>query len=70
MTVGAVKWFDPALGYGYITPADGSPDIFVHFTALDRSGIKDLSQGQSVRAEPSHDGGVARATNLSVAAAA
>ena len=70
MTVGIVKWFDPALGYGYICPSDGSPDVFVHFTALDMAGLETLGTGQLVSYLPSREGRVLRATQLRIAAAA
>ena len=46
---GVVKWYDPARGFGFILPNDGSKDIFVHVTALRRSGIEGLEPGQPVR---------------------
>lgn len=46
---GVVKWYDPARGFGFILPNDGSKDIFVHVTALRRSGIEMLEPGQAVR---------------------
>ncbi|MGH6968152.1 MAG: cold-shock protein [Stellaceae bacterium] len=46
---GVVKWYDPARGFGFILPNDGSKDIFVHITALRRSGIDGLDPGQPVR---------------------
>jgi CspA family cold shock protein len=46
---GVVKWYDPARGFGFILPNDGSKDIFVHITALRRSGIDALEPGQPVR---------------------
>jgi len=46
---GVVKWYDPARGFGFILPNDGSKDVFVHVTALRRAGIDELQPGQSVR---------------------
>jgi cold shock protein len=46
---GVVKWYDPARGFGFILPNDGGKDIFVHVTALRRSGIEMLEPGQPVR---------------------
>ena len=46
---GVVKWYDPARGFGFVLPNDGSKDIFVHITALRRSGIDGLEPGQPVR---------------------
>ena len=70
MAFGVVKWFDSALGYGYISPVDGSPEVFVHFTALDSAGLKKLGPGERICFDISKDGGVTRATNLSHAASA
>ncbi len=64
MAAGTVKWFDANLGYGFIAPRDGSPDIFVHFTALDMAGLSGLTAGTMLTFEPSRDGGVMRAVNL------
>jgi CspA family cold shock protein len=48
---GAVKWFEPGKGYGFIAPTAGGKDIFVHITALRRSGVDALEPGQRVRVE-------------------
>ena len=48
MATGTVKWFDEAKGYGFITPSDGSKDVFVHYSAISESGFKTLTEGQSV----------------------
>lgn len=48
---GAVKWFEPDRGYGFIAPDGGGKDIFVHVTALRRSGVDALAPGQRVRVE-------------------
>jgi len=48
---GAVKWFEPEKGYGFISPDGGGKDVFIHITALRRSGIEALDPGQRVRAE-------------------
>ncbi|ASV33251.1 cold shock domain-containing protein [Candidatus Hamiltonella defensa] len=45
---GSVKWFNESKGFGFITPADGSKDVFVHFSAIDSSGFKTLGEGQMV----------------------
>jgi len=58
MTVGTVKWFNPAKGYGFIEPSDGSKDVFVHISALERAGLTTLNEGQKVEYEvvPGQDG--------------
>jgi CspA family cold shock protein len=48
MATGTVKWFNESKGFGFITPADGSADVFVHFSAIASSGFKTLAEGQQV----------------------
>ena len=48
MKTGSVKWFNPSKGYGFITPDGGGKDIFAHISALETSGIKNLSENQKV----------------------
>jgi CspA family cold shock protein len=48
---GAVKWFEPEKGYGFISPDGGGKDVFIHITALRRSGLEALDPGQRVRVE-------------------
>ncbi len=51
MTIGTVKFFNMAKGYGFIAPEDGSKDSFVHISALERAGISSLGEGQKVEYE-------------------
>ncbi len=51
MSVGTVKWFNPSKGYGFVEPADGSKDVFIHISALERAGIGSLSEGQKIEYE-------------------
>ncbi|QXB91329.1 transcription antiterminator/RNA stability regulator CspE [Providencia rettgeri] len=45
---GQVKWFNESKGFGFITPADGSKNVFVHFSAIQGAGFKTLAEGQQV----------------------
>jgi cold shock protein len=51
MTTGTVKWFNDSKGFGFITPDDGSEDLFAHFSAIGMSGFKTLKEGQKVTFE-------------------
>ncbi len=48
MATGIVKWFNESKGFGFVTPDDGSKDLFVHFSAITGSGFKTLADGQRV----------------------
>ncbi|KRA32364.1 cold-shock protein [Nocardioides sp. CPCC 206347] len=48
MAQGTVKWFNSEKGFGFIAPADGSPDVFVHFSAIQGDGYKSLEENQQV----------------------
>jgi cold shock protein len=51
VNTGTVKWFNDAKGFGFITPSDGSKDVFVHHSAVQGSGFKSLTEGQQVTFE-------------------
>ena len=51
MATGTVKWFNPTKGYGFIQPQDGSKDVFVHISAVERAGLQGLADGQTVEYE-------------------
>lgn len=48
---GTVKWFNATKGFGFVTPDDGTPDVFVHFSAIEGSGYRELTEGQRVQFE-------------------
>lgn len=67
MPNGTVKWFNPAKGYGFIEPEDGSKDTFVHISAVERAGLSTLNDGQKVSYEvQAGQNGKSSAENLSV----
>ncbi|WP_109465831.1 cold-shock protein [Albibacillus kandeliae] len=68
MANGTVKWFNQTKGFGFIAPETGSKDIFVHISALERSGIQSLDDGQAVTfdVESGRDGRES-ASNLALA---
>ena len=57
MAIGTVKWFNPAKGYGFIKPEDGSKDVFVHISAVERAGLHTLNEGEKVSFEVTHERG-------------
>ncbi len=67
MATGTVKWFDPAKGFGFIQPEDGSKDVFVHITAVERAGMGSLAEGQRVNYEVVTERGKQAADQLQAA---
>lgn len=67
MASGKVKWYNSQKGYGFIAPDDGGKDVFVHATALEAAGLRNLVDGQAVHFEVTQDRGKSSATNLKVA---
>ena len=67
MTTGTVKWFNPAKGFGFIEPEDGSKDAFVHISAVEMAGLSTLNEGQKVSYElETGQNGKSSAANLSI----
>ena len=64
---GTVKWFDTAKGYGFITPADGGEDVFVHYSVIAGEGHRLLADGQAVRFTAEHGPKGRRATRVEAA---
>ena len=69
MPQGTVKWFNPTKGFGFIAPFDGGKDVFVHISAVERSGLTGLKDGEKVSFELETDErrGKTSAVNLSKA---
>ncbi len=64
MATGTVKWFNPAKGFGFIQPSDGSKDVFVHISAVERAGLPGLKDGQKVSFDVVTERGKTAAGNL------
>lgn len=69
MSTGTVKWFNTQKGFGFIQPDDGGKDVFVHISAVQRSGLQTLNEGQKISFEIVQDkrSGKAAAENLQAA---
>ena len=67
MQKGTVKWFNSTKGYGFIKPANGDKDVFVHISAVERAGLRSLNDGQAVEYELVTNRGRTSAENLKVA---
>ncbi len=65
MATGTVKWFSPEKGFGFITQSEG-PDVFVHFSAIDGDGYRNLEEGQAVEFEVSQGQKGPQASNVRV----
>jgi len=70
LAIGTVKWFNAQKGFGFIQPDDGSKDVFVHISAVERAGMSNLSEGQKLSYEIVRDRktGKSAAENLAAAA--
>ena len=66
MATGTVKWFNPTKGYGFILPQDGSRDMFVHISAVERAGLSSLNEGQTIEYEIVSNRGKQSAENIKV----
>ncbi|MDC9701251.1 MAG: cold-shock protein [Alphaproteobacteria bacterium] len=64
MAYGTVKWFNPAKGYGFLAPDDGTEDIFIHISALEKAGMHQLNDGQKVSYEVEANKGRTSAVNI------
>jgi CspA family cold shock protein len=67
MATGTVKFFNSQKGFGFIQPADGSKDVFVHISAVEKAGMRTLMEGQKVNFEIVTERGKQAAGNLSLA---
>ncbi|MBX7200490.1 MAG: cold-shock protein [Rhodospirillaceae bacterium] len=64
MANGTVKWFNSTKGFGFIQPDDGSKDVFVHISAVERAGLRGLNEGQKVSYDLMSERGKTAAGNL------
>ena len=66
MLTGKVKWFNPQKGYGFISPDDGKKDIFVHISAVVKSGINSLNENDKVSYDEARNNGKVSAANIKI----
>ena len=66
MARGTVKWFNPTKGYGFIQPQGGGKDVFVHISAVERTGLSTLNEGQQIEYEIEENREKTSAVNLKV----
>jgi cold shock protein len=66
MTTGTVKWFNADKGYGFITPAEGGDEVFVHFSAITAEGYRSLNEGAKVQYEVEQGPKGLQATNVTI----
>ena len=67
MTTGTVKWFNESKGFGFVSPSDGSADVFVHFSAIQGDGFKSLMEEQSVSFDVEQGSRGLQAANVTMA---
>lgn len=67
MAIGTVKFFNTQKGFGFIAPANGGADVFVHVTALERAGMRSLVEGQKVSYDVVTERGKLAASNIQAA---
>ena len=66
MVNGTVKWFNSNKGYGFIEPDDGGKDVFIHISAVEKSGLKTLLENQKITFEVNQDKGRSSAANIKI----